>query len=149
MKNIRPAYVVLFLLVFFIWLAFCIWNFGLAADKFGALNTLFTGLGFVVVLATLVNQQNQIKSAASDVEKVTREIGELTKAIRTAHETQLELRYVEALKAQIDADATLMKADPNLNTMAIVATRMHHVNAALSSAVRRAAKDARAPDKWL
>ena len=41
---------------------------GQFGDTFGALNALFTGLAFVVVLATLIQQSRQIEETKRDVE---------------------------------------------------------------------------------
>lgn len=41
---------------------------GQFGDTFGALNTLFTGLAFVVILATLIQQFHQLKQTKQDIE---------------------------------------------------------------------------------
>jgi len=66
------------LLVFIVWAAYwivvrCSFNgdigkSGQFGDTFGALNTLFTGLAFVVVLATLIQQSQQIQETKRDAE---------------------------------------------------------------------------------
>jgi len=78
MKTRRLLPLVLAILVVFVWLGYWVgmgWYFrwewsksGTLGDTFGALNTLFTGLAFAGVVATLFQQSYQIQQTTQDLE---------------------------------------------------------------------------------
>ena len=60
---------------------------GTFGDSFGALNTLFTGLAFVVVLASLLQQARQVEQARVDI----------------AHEQELNRQTADFVRLQAQA----------------------------------------------
>ncbi len=90
------------------------WDWGKSGqfgDTFGALNTLFTGLAFVVVLATLIQQSRQITETKRDVEeerllqkRTTELVAEQAKALALVARLNALTSRIEAYHVQV-ADA--------------------------------------------
>lgn len=90
-------------------------SWGIFGDKFGALNTLFTGWAFVGLLATLWHERASALSRASEHAELIRETREqVREARRNFRLTALSMR-IEALIVEIaelrDEIAELERAD--------------------------------------
>lgn len=76
---------------------------GQFGDSFGALNTLFTGWAFVVVLATLYQQSKQIAETKSDVEKEHKLQEQTMEFVKDQAEALASVARLNALTARIEA----------------------------------------------
>ena len=82
---------------------------GRFGDTFGALNALFTGLAFVVLLATLIQQSRKIDETKRDVEgerqlqkRTTELVAEQAKALALVARLNALTSRIEAYQVQID-----------------------------------------------
>lgn len=87
---------------------------GQIGDKFGALNTLFTGLAFVGLLATFIHERQKVAEADDDLKKTLAaqrettlalndlaQIGKAQMAQRQAEKREIESALVEAILAEV------------------------------------------------
>ncbi|MFZ5495678.1 MAG: hypothetical protein ACOZE5_10135 [Verrucomicrobiota bacterium] len=77
-------------------------TWGVFGDKFGALNTLFTGFALVGLLATLVHQHDEIKSSKEDLDKVLVALIGTTQALNNQNLIARKANYITALVARIE-----------------------------------------------
>lgn len=77
-------------------------TWGVFGDKFGALNTLFTGFALVGLLATLVHQHDEIKSSKEDIEKVLEALVGTTEALSNQNQIAQMQAYHTTLIARIE-----------------------------------------------
>lgn len=76
---------------------------GAFGDAFGALNTLFTGLAFVVVFATLVQQAKQIETTRRDLQAEHALNAQTAEFVRKQAEALSEVARLTALTERIRA----------------------------------------------
>ena len=92
-------------------------QWGLFGDKFGALNTLFTGFAFAGLVATLFYQQVQIKDAKDDVDRVIKALGGTAVALNSQAALIQRGHYLDGLKVRIDIYQLQMDAEAVKNGM--------------------------------
>lgn len=88
-------------------------DYGPWGDKFGALNCLFAGVGFVAIVATIVYQHDE--SAKRDAD---------TKALMTALDRTalaLEMQHAEAVEAQFQTKETIQLTKRSLYLDSLIA----------------------------
>lgn len=85
-------------------------SWGQWGDGFGALNTLFTGIGLVGILATLAHQREEVKEAKEDLSKVLTALKETAAAMNHA-------ARVAALTAAINYDREDLRCAQNPNSV--------------------------------
>jgi uncharacterized membrane protein len=78
-------------------------NAGAFGDAFGALNTFFTGLAFVVVCVTLVQQADQIKTTREDLAAEHALNAQTAEFVRKQAEALSEVARLTALTERIKA----------------------------------------------
>lgn len=77
-------------------------KWGVFGDKFGALNTLFTGLAMVGLLATLKHQHDENIASKRDHQELIEAHNANTQALNNQIEVQRAANYLNALVARID-----------------------------------------------
>jgi hypothetical protein len=75
---------------------------GQFGDKFGALNTLFTGLAFVGLIATLWHERESSTQREEETEKLMRQLERTAAALEAQSRLESRARYLTALIARID-----------------------------------------------
>ncbi|MDO8540066.1 MAG: hypothetical protein Q7S40_06445 [Opitutaceae bacterium] len=98
------------LLVIGIWVFFWCSDLGISkddvrgqfGDKFGALNTLFTGLAFVGLIATLWHERESSNQREKETEKLMRQLERTAVALETQSKLESRARYLTALIARIE-----------------------------------------------
>lgn len=75
---------------------------GQFGDKFGALNTLFTGLALVGLVATLVHQHQQVEGLKSDYQRVLGALSDVSGAVSKQNLSLDRSNYLNALVARIE-----------------------------------------------
>lgn len=95
--------------VIFVWLVYAqltlgkpLQKWGEFCDKFGALNTLFTGLALVGLIATLVHQHNEAIGATKTAAEVTDALIKTVQQLHAQRRVALYQSYLDALVARID-----------------------------------------------
>lgn len=118
--KITPARIVLIgaIVVIGLWLWYSQLSFGrtvekwgVFGDKFGALNTLFTGLGFVGILATLYHQHREIQGSKDDLAQILKALADTTQALKEQGEQNNRQAYLTALIAEMHAIAAKVEAE--------------------------------------
>lgn len=76
--------------------------FGQWGDKFGALNCLFAGTGFVAIVATLVYQHDENKKKEQETKELMEQLRRTAEALENQARTIEQTRYLDALVARIE-----------------------------------------------
>jgi hypothetical protein len=75
---------------------------GQFGDKFGALNTLFTGLAFVGLIATLWHERESNNAREQETRQLMRQLERTAAALETQAKLETRTRYLTALVARIE-----------------------------------------------
>jgi len=124
MKDYKP-FIIFLLLIFILWLSsFIILPYiipieesrGLFGDSFGALNTLFSGMAFAGIIATIILQRNELQLQREEL-KLTRK--ELTKSAAAQDASQKALNLqVKLMTKQAVLSAYQTSYSGNLELLA-------------------------------